>query len=129
MKIKIRYTARVALTAILITGCAGPPLKFYTLGEVRATGYTLPLPRQTAVMEVDRLTLPNYLDSREILLRNGSALEESSTGRWVSRLSLLATDLVTSRLAKRFPHALITDQGLGEAPQYRIVIQDRKSVV
>lgn len=122
MKIKIRDTAWVALTAMLITGCAAPPLKFYTRGEVRPTIYTLPLRRQTAVMEVDRLTLPNYLDSQEILLRNGSVLEESSTGRWVSRLSLLATDLVTSRLAKRFPNALITDQGLEEAAQYRIVI-------
>lgn len=83
---------------------------------------TPPLPRQEAVIEVDRLMLPNYLDSQDIVLRDGSILQGSSTGRWVSRLFLLATGLVTSRLATRVPDALITDQGLVQAPQYRIVI-------
>jgi hypothetical protein len=99
-----------------------PALRFYTLGKAHATGYSLSLSRRPAVIEVDRLILPDYLDSQEILLRNGSVLERSPTGRWVSRLPLLATDLVTSRLATRAPRALVTDQGLGERPQYRIVI-------
>jgi len=107
---------------LLITACAGPPLRFYTLGRARATDYSLPLSRQAPAIEVDRLILPNYLDSQDILLRNDSSLEASSTGRWVTRLSLLATDLVTSRLAMRVPADLVTDQARVEAPQYRIVV-------
>jgi uncharacterized protein len=118
------YTAGVALTALLLTGCAAPPLRFYTLGSAPAIAHSLFSPGQITVIEVDRLILPNYLDSQNIWLRNGCILQGSSTGRWVTRLSLLATDLVTTRLATRAPHDLVTeDQGLGEAPQYRISIR------
>ena len=114
--------ACMALAALLIAGCAAPSLRFYTLGRAPATGRSLPLPRQAAVIEVDRLILPNYLDSQDILLSDGSILQGSSTGRWASRLSLLATELVTSRLAMRVPDDLVTDQRPAEAPQYRILI-------
>jgi hypothetical protein len=74
------------------------------------------------VIAVDHLTLPDDLDSEDILLRDGNVMERSPTGRWVSRLSLLATDLVTSRLSRRAPDALVTDQRPGEESDYRVTI-------
>lgn len=118
----IRQTAWPALAALLLAGCAGPPLRLYTLGNTPESENARPLPRQAAVIEVDRLILPDYLDSEDILLRDGNLLERSSTGRWVTRLSALATDLVASRIATRASGALVTDQGHVQAPRYRIVI-------
>ena len=112
----------VLLAALLLAGCAAPPLRLYTLREPPVSEDTRPLPHGAAVIEVDRLILPNDADSEDILLRDGDVVERSPTGRWVSRLSLLATDLVTSRLAMRAPDALVTDQWSGEAPDYRVMI-------
>lgn len=110
------------LAALLLAGCAAPPLRLYTLGEPPVGEDSRPLPHGAAVIEVDRLILPNDADSEDILLRNGDVVERSPTGRWVSRLSLLATDLVTARLAMRSPDALLTDQWPAEAPDYRVMI-------
>jgi uncharacterized protein len=112
----------MALAALLLAGCAAPPLRLYTLGEPPISEDTQPLPHGAAVIEVDRLTLPDDADSEDILLRDGDVVERSPTGRWVSSLSLLATDLVTSRLAMRAPDALVTDQWPAEAPDYRLLI-------
>jgi len=112
----------MALAALSFAGCAAPPLRLYTLGELPVGEVSRPLPPRAKVIEVDRLILPNDADSEDILLRDGDVVERSPTGRWVSRLSLLATDLVTARLAMRAPDTLVTDQWLAEAPDYRVMI-------
>lgn len=117
-----RPTVWAGLAALLLTGCAGPSLRLYTLGDTPVSEDVLPLPRGAPVIEVDRLILPNDLDSQDILLRDGNVLERSRTSRWASRLSLLATDLVTSRFAARTPNALVTDQSSVGTPDYRILI-------
>jgi uncharacterized protein len=118
----VRLTGWTALATLMLAGCAAPPLRLYTLRDPPVSEDTRPLPQGAAVIEVDRLTLPDDVDSEDILLRNGDVLERSATGRWVSRLSLLATDLVTSRLAMRVPDALVTDQWPAEAPDHRVMI-------
>lgn len=112
----------MTLAALLLAGCAAPPLRFYTLGELPVSEDSRPLPHGAAVIEVDRLILPNDVDSEDILLRDGDVVERRPTGRWVSRLSLLATDLVTERLAMRAPDALVTDEWPAVAPDYRVMI-------
>lgn len=107
---------------LLLAGCAAPPLRLYTLGDSPVSENVKSLPRGAPVIEVDRLILPNALDSEDILLTDGNVVERSRTGRWVSRLSLLATDLMTSQLARRAPDALVTDQWPIEAPDYRVMI-------
>jgi hypothetical protein len=115
-------TGWTALAALLLAGCAARPLRLYTLGVPPVSEDVRPLTHGAAVIEVDRLILPDDLDCEDILLRDGDVLERSPTGRWASRLSLLATDLVTSRLAMRAPDALVTDQWPAEAPDYRVMI-------
>lgn len=122
MSTQFRRTGWPVLAALLLAGCAAPPLRLYTLGDPPANVDAKPLPRGAPVIEVDRLILPNALDSEDILLTDGNVVERSRTGRWVSRLSLLATSLVTSQLARRAPDALVTDQWPIKAPDYRVMI-------
>ncbi|MGA7540641.1 MAG: ABC-type transport auxiliary lipoprotein family protein [Steroidobacteraceae bacterium] len=118
----IRRTGWTALAALLLAGCAAPRLKLYTLGAPPVRVDATPLPGEATVIEVDRLILPDDVDSEDILLRDGNLLERSPTGRWASPLSVLATDLVTSRLARRAPDALVTDQWPAESTEYQITI-------
>jgi uncharacterized lipoprotein YmbA len=94
--------------ALLVAGCAGPPLTLYTLAS--PDGAAAPFGRQPVVIAVARVAIPDALDTEDILVRDGTMLRRSSAGRWASRLSLGITDLLTGRLAARRPDALVTDQ-------------------
>ena len=88
--------------------------------------YVEPLKPGQNTIEVARLALPDYLDTQDILLRNGHAVAASREGRWASRLSLAATDLITDELTPRVPNALVTDEPQAIPPTYRILINVRR---
>lgn len=111
------------LTALAVTACAARPLRLYILNDPAALAPPAQLRPGTPVIEVNRLTLPEYIDTVDILVRHGNVLERSDGARWASRLSILATNLLTARLATRAPGALVTDQWRGTAPDYRVVVQ------
>jgi uncharacterized lipoprotein YmbA len=111
-----------ALLALFLAGCAAPPLKLYTLNAPQLIEDARPLPRRAEVIQVDRLILPNDVDSEDILISDGNTVARSPTGRWVSPLSMLATDLVTSRLASSHPDAMVTDEGSPESADYQLMI-------
>ncbi|MGH8254676.1 MAG: PqiC family protein [Steroidobacteraceae bacterium] len=117
------HAALAMLTALAVTACAGRPLKLYTLNDPAALGSPGRLQPGAPVIEVDRLNLPDYVDTLDIVLRHGSVLERSDGARWASRLSILATNLLTAQLATRAPRALVTDQWRGTAPDYRVMVQ------
>ncbi|GBQ81186.1 outer membrane lipoprotein [Gluconacetobacter johannae DSM 13595] len=113
------HAARMALSALLpmlvLAGCASPPVRFYTLGAPAiATGAVpvtaSPLATATPVVEVGRIVLPDYLDGQDIVVRAGNQIERSAGGRWASRLSVGATDLITARLAQARTDLFVTDQ-------------------
>jgi uncharacterized lipoprotein YmbA len=74
------------------------------------------------VIAVARVVLPDDLDTQDIVVNRGNVLHSSYTGRWASRLSLGATELVTGCLGQSRPDALVTDQPQTTAPSYRILI-------
>lgn len=111
------------LTALAVTACAARPLRLYILNDPAALAPAAQLRPGAPVIEVNRLTLPDYIDTVDILVRHGNVLERSDGARWASRLSILATNLLTARLATRAPGALVTDQWRGTAPDYRVVVQ------
>jgi len=117
------HVALAMLTALALGACAEPPLRLYTLNDPAAIGPPGQLRPGAPVIAIDRLTLPDYVDTVDILLRQGSVLERSDGARWASRLSILATNLITAQLASRAPGALVTDQWKGTAPDYRIMVQ------
>jgi uncharacterized protein len=113
--------------ALVLAGCAtGPPLNLYTLSEGSAsnssTGLADPPPRGAPVIEIARVSLPEYLDSEDLIVRRGDVLERSSTGRWASRLSIAATDLLTTQLTARTRDAWVTDEPQARTPDYRLIV-------
>lgn len=108
--------------AVLLAGCAAPPLTLYTLGApavaVGAEGGLASAP----TLEVRRVALPDYLDTQDIVTRQGSQIDRSATGRWASRLSLGATDLITARLAASHPALFVTDQPQAVPATWRLFV-------
>ena len=108
--------------ALLATACASPPLSLYTLEPPEPRSGGAPLGRHAAAIEVRRVILPDYLDSQDILVRDGSRLDRSPRGRWASRLSVTITHYLTGLMAAHRPDALVTDQPQVRTPDARIFI-------
>jgi uncharacterized protein len=104
-----------------LAACAAPPLKVYTLDAPAVLVDTGPA-QAPASLEVWRIVLPDYLDTQDIVLREGSQINRSNHARWASRLSIGATDLITARLAAARPDLFITDQPLVSPARYRLFI-------
>jgi uncharacterized protein len=125
----IRRAAWVSTAVALASCAAGPPLTLYTLSdgstspEGSITPADPPAPSGAPVIEIARVSLPEYLDSEDLIVRQGDVLERSRTGRWASRLPVAATDLLTTQLAMRRSDAWITDQPQARPPDYRLIIR------
>ena len=111
------------LTVALLSGCAAPPVQFYTLGApaIAQTSNTT-LPATAPVLNVARVALPDYLDNQDIMTRHGDQLDRSPNGRWGSRLSQGVTDLLAARLGQDWPHYIVTTQPLAETPALRLAV-------
>ncbi len=110
----------ICLLLAMLAACAAPPLNLYTL-DTGSSG----APQSgeaTAVIAVARVTIPDELDTQDIVVRDGPTLRRSSLGRWATRLSLSITDRLTQRLQQRYPNALLTDRPLLETPSERLVV-------
>ncbi|MFT8643926.1 PqiC family protein [Gluconacetobacter dulcium] len=110
-----RASARLLalLLPAMVAACASPPVRFYTLGAPAIATGAVPVGSvtpTTPVVTVARVTLPDYLDGQDLIARDGNRIERSATGRWASRLSLGATDLITARLAESRTDLFVTDQ-------------------
>lgn len=121
-KARYRRATAVIVSALLTTSCASPPLSLYTLEPSDAPAAMAPFSHPGTVIEIRRVVIPDYLDSQDILVRNGNRLQRSAHGRWASRLSIEITRYLTGLLAARRPDALVTDQSPVASPNDRIFI-------
>jgi uncharacterized lipoprotein YmbA len=80
------------------------------------------LASQPLVITLSRVTIPDSLDSTDIVVRDGAILRRSATSRWASRLSIGITDLLTAQLAARLPDALVTDQPQASPVSARLMV-------
>lgn len=101
--------------------CAAPALTLYTLTP-GAGAVMAPLGHAPVVIALARVTIPDELDNDDILVRAGSRLVRSATGRYGSRLSIEITDRITAQLAARYPNALVTSRPGSQAVAYRVLI-------
>ena len=122
VKARVSRAVAVILSVLLATSCASPPLSLYTLQPSDLPTPTVPFSHPGAVIEIRRVVLPDYLDTQDILVRNGNTLQRSPHGRWASRLSIEVTRYLTGLLAARRPNALVTDQPQAAMPTDRILI-------
>jgi uncharacterized lipoprotein YmbA len=75
------------------------------------------------VMQLQRVLIPDYLDTTDILLRVGAhEIHESATGRFGERLSLGVTHALRSDLASRLPLYTIVLAQSAERPARRILV-------
>jgi len=120
----VRMSACLAAAAVVaLAGCAaGPPLRLYTLSEPSVSPIEPLLESGAPVIELERVSLPSYIDTQDILTREGDVVVRSMTGRWVNRLSLLASDFLTDRLALAISRAVVTDRRQPATPDYRITV-------
>ena len=110
------------LGCVWLAACAAPPLTLYTLDTPMMPTHPPPLGKTPIVVAVARVTVPDELDTEDIVVRDGSTLQRSRLGRWSSRLSLAITGRLTGRLAERYPRTLVTDRPLTDAPSDRILV-------
>ena len=102
------FLALVAV--ILLAGCGLSPLpRFYVLGTPAEPNPAVANEVGRPVIELPTVALPDYLDSTDIVVRNGqNELTPSTTGRWGERLSLGITHALEGALARRMPGVLVT---------------------
>ncbi|MFL5283403.1 MAG: membrane integrity-associated transporter subunit PqiC [Rhodopila sp.] len=119
----MKLSAVVAWATIgLMAACAGPALNIYTLSLPASSGPEPPIGGKPTVIAVSRMTLQNDVDGTDLMLRDGSTLRRSLTGRWASRLSVAMTNRLTERLAARYPRALVTSSPLTDTAALSIRI-------
>jgi uncharacterized protein len=112
----------IVVLSLLVASCASPPLTLYTLEPSDAASKAAPLTNRAIVIEIRRVAIPDFLDTQDILVRDGNTLQRSTHARWASRLSLGITRYLTSVLAARRSDALVTDQPQIETPNDRIFV-------
>jgi uncharacterized lipoprotein YmbA len=94
--------------ALNACGLAGPPPVEYVLGPTpAATAATSPI-TDRPVIELAMVRIPDYLDSTELLVRDGNQLIASKSGRWGERLSVGVTRALAAFLAARLPNIVVT---------------------
>ncbi len=106
-----------------LAGCASPPLRLYTLGVPSDANVSEPhLSARATTIAISRIILPDYLDSQDIITRQGEEILRSTRSRWATRLSIGVTDLLTNVLSNKRPSELITDQPLADVVTMRVQI-------
>ena len=122
-KLSVVRIVGASCAVLLLASCAAPPLTVYTLAAPVSAVDAAPAGRTKLVIAVARVSIPDALDTEDIVVRgDGSILRRSRSGRWASRLSLGITDRLTQRLAERRPDALVTDRPLSDAASLRVLV-------
>jgi uncharacterized lipoprotein YmbA len=116
--------ATLLTTAILLTGCAGSPLpRIYVLGVPAESDPGVVNESGRRVIELPTVALPDYLDSSDIVVRNGqNELIPSKTGRWGERLSIGITHALEVALARRLPGVLVTHTSMAGQPSVSLLV-------
>jgi uncharacterized protein len=119
----IRYGAALAVVAILLNGCGtSPTIRIYELGNPAPATAGLWSEAGLPIIELKPVSVPDYLDSSDILRSVGpNEVTASPTGRWGERLSLGLTHALASGLATRLPKTVI-DTTSDTEPARRLLV-------
>ena len=109
---------------ILLVGCTGgPPTRIYLLGHPPSPAADVSAQSMRAVVRLMPVSVPDYLDTEDILLRSGqNEVKVSPTGRWAERLSVGLTRALNAALAGRLPSADIVANRPIVPPAKQIVV-------
>jgi len=103
-----------ALMVALLAGSIGcsslPSRKLYVFDDANHAATQASAAHAAPVLRLERVLVPDYLDTTEILTRvGGHELQPSRTGTWGERLSLGITHALRADLAARLPAQIVVD--------------------
>jgi uncharacterized lipoprotein YmbA len=111
-----------AVLSFCPVGCAGPPPSEYVIGTAPAPArVTTPLTGRP-IIEVKPVQLPDYLDTRDLLVRSGNKVVASQSGRWGERLSVGMTRALATSLAARLRGVQVTTAAPVEHPSRQVLV-------
>jgi len=112
-----------AAALMLLCGCGSFPLpSVYILGDPTMPVASLSSEAGRPVFALDTVTVPDYLDSTDIVRQAGSnEVRVSSSSQWGERLSVGLTRALVSALSRRLPNVVIERRTDDEAP-WRILV-------
>lgn len=113
------------ITLFILGGCSAPPLKYYTFNENIINQSTNKITQYSEISPtiiITPITIPDYLDTTDIVTRENSSLHHSVNGRMSSVLSVAITDYVTHLLSVKNPTLFITNQRQVGMPTSQILI-------
>lgn len=117
-------TILVASWILPLAGCfSGPPMKLYVLGDPAAPANGVWSETGLPVVVLKITSIPDYLDSTDILRRTGSnEVTPSPTGQWGERLSVGLTRALAAALSKRLPQVVIVTDSAAK-PSRRVFVE------
>lgn len=120
-------TARVILAAMgiaLLAGCsAGPAPRSFVLSTPAALTEGVRLESGRPILELKPVLVPDYLDTSDILIRNGrNELHVSSSARWAERLSVGITHALAKALVTRLPTMTVVATPVHRQPAGSVVV-------
>jgi uncharacterized protein len=101
----IRAALWTACALVMVSGCSsGPaPRVFLLVAPLQSAASQTPAP-DTPAVQVQTVTLPDYLDTEDILMRDSAhELQSSASGKWGERLSAGMTQALAAALVTRLP--------------------------
>lgn len=118
-----RLVLAPAIAALFLWGCSAYPLpKVYVLGDPPPSPPGVSSDVGLPVFELRTVSVPDYLDTTDILRRGGpNRVIASPTGRWGDRVSVGVTEALSSALSKRLPGVVIQSGSAYEPPR-RILV-------
>lgn len=129
-RLPLQQHARAALVAFVCgavllpaaCGSSGPPPVEYVLGPAPAPAASTSTLARRLVVEVRPVRLPDYLDTRELVVRSGNQLLPSKTGQWAERLSVGMTRALALSLGMQLPNVIVLTSNPMERPARQVLV-------
>jgi uncharacterized lipoprotein YmbA len=112
----------LALVGVALAGCAGPAPREYVLGAGTASDSSSAVQSALPVVQVERVALPDYLDTRNIVTRRDRQVVTSETGRWAERLSIGSTRALAASLGGQLKGVVVTSSQPIDPPELRVLV-------
>jgi uncharacterized lipoprotein YmbA len=118
---------RASFFPVFLVVCAGcssaPPRNLYSLSAPVDPAAGISNVTARPVIELQRVSMPDYLDTTDIVLRGGgNELKVSATGRWAERLSDGLNQALMADLVVRLPGDQITATPPSRRMQRQILV-------
>lgn len=108
---------------IALAACtSGPPPTLYVLGATASATAKSVSEMRLPVVLVKPVIIPDYVDTTDLVIRNGGEVIPSRTGRWGERLSVGIRRTLTSGLADRLPGMKVTAVQPPERPVRQVLV-------